>query len=49
MEASAAVQVGSLAIYDMRMAADRGIVIANVSVLEKHGGKGGSWRSETEA
>ena len=43
MEALTAVQVGLLTIYDMLKAADRGMVIEEVRVLEKHGGKSGSW------
>ena len=43
MEALTAVQVGLLTIYDMVKAIDRGMVITDVRVLEKHGGKSGSW------
>jgi cyclic pyranopterin phosphate synthase len=43
MEALTAVQVGLLTIYDMCKAVDRGMTIDNVRVLEKHGGKSGSW------
>lgn len=43
MEALTAVQVALLTIYDMCKAADRGMVIGNVRVLEKHGGKSGSF------
>ncbi len=43
MEALTAVQVGLLTIYDMCKAADRGMVMTNVRVLEKHGGKSGDW------
>ena len=43
MEALAAVQVGLLTIYDMCKAADRGMVIGDVRVLEKRGGKSGDW------
>jgi len=43
MEALTAVQVGLLTVYDMCKAADRGMVIEEVRVLEKHGGKSGSW------
>ncbi len=43
MEALTAVQVGLLTIYDMLKAADRGMVMEGVRVLEKHGGKSGSW------
>ena len=37
------VQVGLLTVYDMVKAIDRGMVITDVRVLEKHGGKSGSW------
>ena len=43
MEALTAVQVGLLTIYDMCKAADRGMVIGDVRVLEKRGGKSGDW------
>jgi cyclic pyranopterin phosphate synthase len=45
MEALTAVQVGLLTVYDMVKAIDRGMVITDVRVLEKHGGKSGSWVS----
>ena len=43
MEALTAVQVGLLTIYDMCKAADRGMVIGSVRLLEKQGGKSGHW------
>ncbi len=43
MEALTAVQIGLLTIYDMCKAVDRGMVIGDVRLLEKHGGKSGSW------
>ena len=43
MEALTAVQVGLLTIYDMCKAADRGMVIEGVRLLEKRGGKSGDW------
>ncbi|MGV8892614.1 MAG: cyclic pyranopterin monophosphate synthase MoaC [Burkholderiaceae bacterium] len=43
MEALTAVQVGLLTIYDMCKAVDRGMVMTDVQVLEKHGGKSGDW------
>jgi cyclic pyranopterin phosphate synthase len=46
MEALAAVQVGLLTIYDMCKAADRGMVIDAVRLLEKHGGRSGSYIAE---
>ena len=43
MEALTAVQIGLLTIYDMCKAADRGMVMGRIRVLEKHGGKSGDW------
>src|SRR5690606_3861838 len=48
MEALTAVQVGLLTVYDMCKAVDRGMVIEQVGLLEKRGGKSGVWRRETE-
>ena len=41
MEALTAVQVGLLTIYDMCKAADRGMVMDGIRVLEKHGAERG--------
>ena len=43
MEALTAVQIGLLTIYDMLKAADRGMVMSDIRVLEKRGGKSGDW------
>ena len=43
MEALTAVQVGLLTIYDMCKAADRGMVMTDIRLLEKRGGKSGHW------
>lgn len=43
MEALTAVQIGLLTIYDMCKAIDRGMVITDVRLLEKRGGKSGDW------
>ncbi len=43
MEALTAVQVALLTIYDMCKAVDRGMAINDVKLLEKHGGKSGSF------
>ena len=43
MEALTAVNVALLTIYDMCKAADRGMVMTDVRLLEKHGGKSGSF------
>lgn len=44
MEALNAVQVTLLTIYDMCKAVDRGMRIESVQLLEKSGGKSGSWK-----
>ena len=46
MEALTAVQVALLTIYDMCKAADRGMVMSDIRVLEKHGGKSGDWSAD---
>jgi cyclic pyranopterin phosphate synthase len=43
MEALTAVQIGLLTIYDMCKAVDRAMVITDVRLLEKRGGKSGDW------
>ena len=43
MEALTAVTAALLTIYDMCKAADRGMTITDVKLLEKHGGKSGSF------
>ncbi|MHC8441451.1 MAG: cyclic pyranopterin monophosphate synthase MoaC [Candidatus Eutrophobiaceae bacterium] len=48
MEALTAVQISLLTIYDMCKAMDRGMVIGNVRLLEKEGGKSGLWRRAGE-
>ena len=44
MEALAAVAAAALTVYDMCKAIDRGMVIAEVRLEEKRGGKSGLWR-----
>jgi len=43
MEALTAVSVGLLTIYDMCKAVDRGMTIGDIKLLEKLGGKSGTW------
>lgn len=43
MEALTSVQIGLLTIYDMCKAVDRGMVMSDIRVREKHGGKSGDW------
>ena len=45
MEALAAVLVAALTIYDMMKWADKGIVISNIKLLFKTGGKSGDYRA----
>ncbi|MRD48611.1 cyclic pyranopterin monophosphate synthase MoaC [Caenimonas koreensis DSM 17982] len=45
MEALTAVQVALLTIYDMCKAVDRGMTINGVRLVEKTGGKSGSWKA----
>jgi cyclic pyranopterin phosphate synthase len=44
MEALSATSVALLTIYDMVKAADRGMVISEIKLLEKQGGKSGHWK-----
>lgn len=44
MEALTAVQIGLLTIYDMCKAVDKGMVMEQIQVLEKQGGKSGEWQ-----
>jgi cyclic pyranopterin phosphate synthase len=48
MEALNAVQVSLLTVYDMCKAVDRGMIISDVGLLSKSGGKSGDWCSEIE-
>ncbi|HMC13841.1 MAG TPA: cyclic pyranopterin monophosphate synthase MoaC [Gallionellaceae bacterium] len=45
MEALTAVSIALLTIYDMCKAADRGMVICDVRLLEKQGGRTGHWQA----
>ena len=44
MEALCAVSAACLALYDMAKAVDRGIVIERIELLEKSGGRSGTWK-----
>jgi cyclic pyranopterin phosphate synthase len=46
MEALTATQIALLTIYDMCKAVDRGMIMGNVRLLEKEGGKSGHWVSD---
>ena len=47
MEALTAVSVACLTIYDMLKAADKGMVIRDVHLVEKQGGRSGHWKAGT--
>ncbi len=47
MEALTAVQVALLTTYDMCKAVDRGMTITDIQLLEKSGGRSGSWVRKT--
>ena len=46
MEALTAVAVGLLTVYDMLKAVDRGMVIGEIALWEKSGGRSGTWRRQ---
>jgi cyclic pyranopterin monophosphate synthase len=46
MEALTAVSVAALTLYDMCKAVDRGMVITNIQLLDKQGGKSGHWQRQ---
>jgi cyclic pyranopterin phosphate synthase len=45
MEALTAASVAALTVYDMAKAADRGMVIGGIRLIEKLGGRSGHWRA----
>jgi cyclic pyranopterin phosphate synthase len=46
MEAMTATSVALLTVYDMAKALDKAMVIEEVRLIEKTGGKSGAWRAE---
>ncbi len=48
MEALTAVSVAALTLYDMLKAASKGIVIEEIKLLEKDGGKSGPWQAVSQ-
>jgi cyclic pyranopterin monophosphate synthase len=44
MEAMVGCAAGALCVYDMVKGMERGVVVERVELLEKHGGRTGSWR-----
>jgi cyclic pyranopterin phosphate synthase len=49
MEALTGVSVALLTIYDMCKAVDRGMVMGDIRLLEKQGGRSGHWRLAASA
>lgn len=47
MEALTAVSAAALTVYDMCKAVDRGMVITDVCLIEKRGGRSGTWKRRT--
>jgi cyclic pyranopterin phosphate synthase len=46
MEALTAASVAALTVYDMCKAVDRGMVVTDLRLLRKSGGKSGNWEAE---
>ena len=46
MEAMTSAAIALLTVYDMAKALDKGMVVEDVRLLEKTGGKSGAWRAE---
>ena len=46
MEALTAVSVAALTIYDMAKALEKTMIIGEIRLVEKHGGKSGDWKAE---
>jgi cyclic pyranopterin phosphate synthase len=49
MEAMTACAVAALTVYDMVKGLERGVVVEQVALLSKSGGRGGEWRLEEAA
>lgn len=49
MEALTAASVAALTVYDMVKAVEKGVTIARVQLVEKSGGKSGTWRRSRRA
>ncbi len=47
MEALTAVSAAALTIYDMAKAVDRGMLISDIRLIEKRGGKSGTYKSKS--
>ena len=46
MEAMTAVSIAALTVYDMLKSLEKGIIVSNVRLVHKDGGKSGEWRGE---
>lgn len=46
MEALTAASIACLTVYDMAKALDRGMIITDIRLLEKKGGKSGDWQAK---
>jgi cyclic pyranopterin phosphate synthase len=46
MEALTAVSVAALTIYDMCKAVDKGMIVSDIKLLAKSGGRSGEWYAE---
>jgi cyclic pyranopterin phosphate synthase len=49
MEALVAASLALLTVYDMAKALDKGMVVRDVKLISKEGGKSGTWRASTDA
>lgn len=49
MEAMSAAAIGALAVYDMIKGIDRGLAIGPIRLLEKRGGRSGTWTAAEES
>lgn len=47
MEAMTAVSIALLTVYDMAKALDKGMIIGGVRLIEKRGGKSGTWQAQS--
>jgi cyclic pyranopterin monophosphate synthase len=49
MEALTAVTATALTLYDMTKSIDKGVVVTDIQLLEKYGGKSGTWKREKKS
>ncbi|MFQ5937118.1 MAG: cyclic pyranopterin monophosphate synthase MoaC [Acidiferrobacterales bacterium] len=48
MEALMAVEIALLTVYDMCKAVDRGMTLSDIRLMEKSGGKSGTWKRQAD-